>query len=57
MIAASRSGALTIEHASRAGEAGLLAMKDHNVIMAPTLSVLERLHSKKFPLTARRLLS
>ena len=49
VISACRAGATTIEHASRAGEKGLQAIKEHGVIMVPTMSVLERLHSKRFP--------
>ncbi len=49
VIAAGKAGVLTIEHASRAGERGLRAMKENGVIMVPTLSVLERLHTKRFP--------
>jgi len=43
VIAACRAGALTIEHGSRAGEEGLRAIKQHNVILVPTLSVAEQL--------------
>jgi len=48
VIAACKAGTLTIEHGTRAGEAGLQAMKDHKVIMVPTLSVSERLHAGRF---------
>jgi imidazolonepropionase-like amidohydrolase len=47
VIAACRAGATTIEHGTRAGEAGLQAMKEYGVIMVPTLSVSERLHAHR----------
>ena len=48
VIGACKAGAHTIEHGSRAGDAGLQAMKDHDVIMVPTLSTLSRLHKPRF---------
>jgi len=54
VIAASKAGALTIEHGTRAGEAGLRAMKEHNVIMVPTLSVSERLHKHRIDLILKQ---
>ena len=49
IIASCKAGCLSIEHASRPGERGLQAMKDHDVILVPTLSVLEFNHKARFP--------
>jgi len=49
VVAAAKAGALTVEHGSRAGEKGLQAMKTYGTILVPTLSVLERLHTSRFP--------
>ena len=54
VIAASKAGALTIEHGSRAGDEGLKAMKEHGVIMVPTLAIASKLHAARFPLILKQ---
>jgi len=47
VVAAAKAGSLTIEHAYRADEETLQAMKEHNAILVPTLAVCERLHAPR----------
>ncbi|WWC71935.1 uncharacterized protein I206_105894 [Kwoniella pini CBS 10737] len=49
VIASCKAGVDCIEHASRVGDAGLKAMLDGDVMMCPTLSVVEFMHIKNFP--------
>ena len=48
IIASCKAGCLSIEHGSQTGDKGLQAMKDHDVIFVPTLSVLEFMHKARF---------
>ncbi|WWC69637.1 uncharacterized protein I206_103580 [Kwoniella pini CBS 10737] len=49
VVAACKAGVLSIEHGSKAGKRGLQAMKDNDVILCPTLSVLESVHWPTLP--------
>ncbi|OCF40169.1 hypothetical protein I317_05993 [Kwoniella heveanensis CBS 569] len=48
VLAAGRAGVLSIEHASRAGEAGLKLMKEKGVIFVPTMAIFELILQERF---------